>query len=36
MLRMCVLRVFNETGSSPAISGRERLVRFAWWYYPRR
>jgi hypothetical protein len=26
---MCGLTVFSETGSSPAISGRERLVRLA-------
>ena len=26
MLRMCVLTVFGETDSSPAISGRDRLV----------
>ena len=26
MLRMCVLTVFGETDSSPAISGRDKLV----------
>ena len=26
MLRMCVLTVFGETDSSPAISGRDKFV----------